>query len=68
MRVLRAHHINKFIEVVDSFLPRAAANPLGGTSRNRTECYDAYHSRCVYDLNCRGLPLTTPNSFKLESP
>lgn len=30
MRVLRAHHINKLIEVVDSFLPRSAANPKGG--------------------------------------
>lgn len=68
MRVLRAHHINKFIEVVDSFLPRAAANPLGDTSRNRTECYDAYHSRCEYGFNHHGLPLTVPNSLELELP
>lgn len=30
MRVLRSHHIKNVITVVDSFLPRAAANPKGG--------------------------------------
>ena len=30
MRVLRAHHINNLIEVVDTFLPREGASPLGG--------------------------------------
>lgn len=30
MRVLRSHHITKLVTVVDSFLPRAAANPQGG--------------------------------------
>jgi hypothetical protein len=30
MRLLRAHHIKNLIEVVDVFLPRAAANPKGG--------------------------------------
>ncbi|RTK94583.1 hypothetical protein EKI60_03115 [Candidatus Saccharibacteria bacterium] len=30
MRVLRSHHITNLIAVVDSFLPRAAANPWGG--------------------------------------
>ena len=30
MRVLRAHHITKLVTVVDSFLPRVAANPKGG--------------------------------------
>jgi hypothetical protein len=30
MRILRSHHIKNLIEVVDTFLPRAAANPKGG--------------------------------------
>lgn len=30
MRVLRAHHITNLVTVVDSFLPRAVANPRGG--------------------------------------
>jgi hypothetical protein len=30
MRVLRSHHITKLVAVVDSFLPRADVNPLGG--------------------------------------
>ena len=30
MRVLRAHHINNLMEVVDVFLPREDASPLGG--------------------------------------
>jgi len=30
MRVLRAHHITNLVAVIDSFLPRAAANPKGG--------------------------------------
>lgn len=30
MRILRSHHIKNLIEVVDVFLPRAAANPKGG--------------------------------------
>ena len=30
MRLLRSHHITKLVAVVDSFLPRAAANPKGG--------------------------------------
>jgi len=30
MRVLRAHHITKLISMVDSLLPRAATNPMGG--------------------------------------
>ncbi len=30
MRVLRSHHITNLVAVVDSFLPRAAANPKGG--------------------------------------
>lgn len=30
MRLLRAHHIKNLIAVVDSFLPRPAANPKGG--------------------------------------
>jgi Transposase DDE domain len=30
MRFLRFHHITKLVAVVDSFLPRAAANPKGG--------------------------------------
>jgi hypothetical protein len=30
MRVLRAHHITNLVAVVDSFLPRRAANPKGG--------------------------------------
>ena len=30
MRLLRAHHITNLVTVVDSFLPRAAANPKGG--------------------------------------
>ena len=30
MRFLRAHHITNLVAVVDSFLPRAAANPKGG--------------------------------------
>ena len=30
MRFLRSHHITKLVAVVDTFLPRAAANPKGG--------------------------------------
>ena len=30
MRLLRSHHIAKLVEVVDSFFPRQAPNPLGG--------------------------------------
>ena len=30
MRFLRSHHITKLAAVVDSFLPRPAANPKGG--------------------------------------
>lgn len=30
MRFLRAHHITNLVAVVDTFLPRAAANPKGG--------------------------------------
>jgi len=30
MRILRSHHIKNLIEVLDVFLPRAAANPKGG--------------------------------------
>ena len=30
MRLLRAHHITNLVTVVDSFLPRALANPSGG--------------------------------------
>jgi len=30
MRLLRAHHITNLVAVVDSFLPRASANPKGG--------------------------------------
>lgn len=30
MRLLRSHHIKNVIEVVDAFLPRAAASPKGG--------------------------------------
>ena len=30
MRLLRAHHIKNLIEVIDVFLPREGANPLGG--------------------------------------
>ena len=30
MRLLRAHHIAKLVQVVDSFFPREAPNPAGG--------------------------------------
>jgi len=30
MRFLRAHHITKLLAVIDSFLPRTGASPLGG--------------------------------------
>ncbi len=56
MRVLRSHHITNLVAVLDSFLPRADANPLGGRPIILHTNEKSLYSSCSAALWHRSVP------------